>query len=316
MSINLDNVKAIVHNNKNVKKIENSHGIIWQKTTPPVVTENYYYINGTTCYKLDFTNKTLTPYTRSGVTSGNGGQIIGFNNKLYLFNNNTAKVAITFDDTNHIITGTNEGTITYAVNGNNIYKLPDWNYFIQANNTSGTDPITPVKVNSDWTAGTEAQQYPRGNCTFIYNGVLYGSVSTNTGGRDLYKWDTTTNTWVTQSDIVTQAGYTYNIWVYGNRLLYDAGADHKEYNFNTKTWDIHIWTGAISFNGAGVFMADGQVYILGGTSTSRNVYKVTGNKIELYWSWTSSQGSAMRGDYIVNSKGSAQLAQTARPRLA
>lgn len=31
MSINLDNVKAIVHNNKNVVKIEDSHGIIWQK---------------------------------------------------------------------------------------------------------------------------------------------------------------------------------------------------------------------------------------------------------------------------------------------
>lgn len=33
MSINLDNVKAIVHNNKNVVKIENSHGIVWQ--APP-----------------------------------------------------------------------------------------------------------------------------------------------------------------------------------------------------------------------------------------------------------------------------------------
>lgn len=31
MSINLDNVKAIVHNNKNVVKIEDSHGIVWQK---------------------------------------------------------------------------------------------------------------------------------------------------------------------------------------------------------------------------------------------------------------------------------------------
>ena len=33
MSVNLDNVKAIVHNNKNVVKIENSHGIVWQ--APP-----------------------------------------------------------------------------------------------------------------------------------------------------------------------------------------------------------------------------------------------------------------------------------------
>lgn len=31
MSVNLDNVKAIVHNNKNVVKIEDSHGIVWQK---------------------------------------------------------------------------------------------------------------------------------------------------------------------------------------------------------------------------------------------------------------------------------------------
>ena len=56
MSVNLDNVKAIVHNNKNVVKIEDSHGIVWQAPTASKFYLNVFGLYSTTASKTGYVN--------------------------------------------------------------------------------------------------------------------------------------------------------------------------------------------------------------------------------------------------------------------
>ena len=316
MSVNLDNVKAIVHNNKNVVKIENSHGIVWQKTPEPT-RDILYYINSSTIYKLDMKNKVGTQYSiASGASGGNGGMIIGTNSKLYKFYSGQF-YPITIDDTNNTFTfGSSECSVNDSnYNGNQAHCYPATRnfqlYATRANSTTIKDISTPVPP-SGWTV-TDLTDTIKGNCTFVYNGTMYGS--TQASGVLLSKWDPTSG-WVSQSVFTNLPSncYAYHVWVLGNRVFCDNGSNHYEYNFTNKTWDTHTWTGLSSFNGARVFTDGVDIYEVGGTgsSTSIHILDPSTDTWSQYWTFSVS----IRGDYIINSKGSAQLAQTARPRLA
>lgn len=85
MAIDMTTVKQIMHNNKEVAKIEDGLGnILWQKAAP-APTYNYYYIDNNNVIKIDFANKTKTAYTRNGGVTPNmtNGSVGYYNGHLY-----------------------------------------------------------------------------------------------------------------------------------------------------------------------------------------------------------------------------------------
>lgn len=305
--INLSNVKAITHNNKEVTKIEDNLGrILWQKSTPPTRITDIYYRSGSSTYKLDIINKTMEKYTtNNGV--GNGNQIIGIGNDLVYWTGTTVRDVV-FDDVNKTCTYTNSAHTLPAVNnaGNCSYNPGLSNKFY----VCGYSNITAYEVNSDYTYSSKTfTNYVGGNCVFKWKGNYYGV--TNVNDSYLYKYEN--DDWVL-TNIPNPSSSTWDIWVYGDRLLYDHGTDHLEYDENNNTWNTHTWSGAINFDGCRVFNDNIDTYILAG---ARQMYIIdmTTDTISSYWTWTSSVGPAMRADYLISSKGTLQLAQNTRPKL-
>lgn len=318
MAIDMTTVTAITHNNKDVIKIEDSNGnVLWQKSSGPT-RDMLYYVNGSTVYKLDMQNKVGTQYSiaAGSTTTGNGGQVIGTNSKLYKFVSGNF-YPITIDDANNTIGfGSSECNVNDSnYNGNSAYCYPatinSKLYVTKSNNTTVKYVQCPVPP-SGWTV-TDLTDTIKGNCTFIYKGTMYGAVQNP--AALLSKWDSNSG-WVSQNVFTNLPSncYAYHVWTLGDRVFCDNGSSHYEYNFTNNTWDTHTWTGLSNFNGARVFTDGVDIYEVGGTgsSTSIHILDPSTDTWTLYWTFSAS----IRGDYIFNSKGSAQLAQTARPRLA
>lgn len=118
MSINLDNVKQIIHNNKEVIKIENSHGIVWQKNVQLTITYELGRSNS-----LNPGPKTVTP---------TGGVYTLTSADLPTLNESTSGYTIdgwTLDGSNKVTVGTQISTnITLkAIHKIVVSKTYDWN---------------------------------------------------------------------------------------------------------------------------------------------------------------------------------------------
>lgn len=322
MSIDMTTVKQIMHNNKEVIKIEDTNGgILWQKAVP-VQRDILYYIrqNNSTVYVLDTENKTMTSVTATGTSPVTGSSVIGYNNKLYARGNsdsNTREVDIVTSPSTAITFSTTSETFPGTINGNNCYTLGDGNLYFATINASSTH----VKL-ADGTETTKSFTYtPSGNNVFKYDGKYYGTpaFSMTPGTGNFYEYDETLQDWkqTTMAEPPIQY-FCYEMWVWKGRLFFDHGTSttHYEYVPNTNTWVTHTWTSPIQITGARTFTDGVDCYCVGNassTQTSTDIYKLDATTDT--WTLYMTVSKAIRGDYLINDKGSAQVGQNARPRL-
>ena len=324
MAIDMTTVTAITHNNKDVVKIEDSNGnILWQKIVPPTRNILYYISTSTSYYYVvDMENKTSTgKYTTGSVQFAYGAnQILAFNNDLYVKgasnSGNGQKITFSGDDiTLQDVTALfpNSGTST----ANNCFSIDDgYIYFSNGNNF----PSEIYKEASDGTITTMSSTWTNlvaGNNTLKYNNKYYATkAGTWTSSYKLYEYSN--GDWVestlSRSGLPTSVS-VYNIWEWKGRLFLDASANHYEYDSTTNTWSSHTWNGGVGqFNGSRVFTDGVDCYMVGGTSTSTQIWKLddTTDTWSEYWTFS----LAIRGDYFISKKGSVQLSQNMRPKLA
>ena len=321
MAIDMSTVTQIMYNNKEVTKIEDSLGnILWQKYTPqPYNPAILYYINGTSAYKVDMINKTITQYTTVGGNSNIiGSRIAEYNGKLYATAGTTSAAdnyLVDIDDDNQTITYTLSDVIN--INGNSSFKIGNTNYCGEGNGLSTT--IYPFNNSTaKWTFS--------GNNRIYANGVMYFNNKYFTKRYNNYfaEYDPNTDSWANNSMAMPVTGATaYQFWVWDGILYYSSGTTQYYLNNATGTsWNQISTMSAgytMQFNGARTFTDGTSAYMLGGTSTGGTIYKrkenLTGAHVAWEEYWTLPSGYNWRGDYFINKHGTAQLAQNARPKI-
>lgn len=149
MSINLDNVKQIIHNNKKVIKIENSHGIVWQ--APP--SEDWH-----TVWEGTLTVSTPSPTTTSIVseyTNIVNPNLTGEHNVRFYFSNLDVRVR----------SSSSSGVFVVS------------NYF-KDNTASSSKPTSPVELTMNFDSTYDPTSYTSAGS--LIGG--WGSYSDNSGG--------------------------------------------------------------------------------------------------------------------------------------
>lgn len=315
MAINLDNVTQIIYNNKSIIKIEDSNGnIIWQAIQPGPTRNLLYYIkpNTNSLYLVDMENKASTTVNLSYNTISEGSKVIAYNNELYIVSGtdgNGQKITINGSSTD-VGQATVLFPITSGMNGNLAYKLASSDNIYFTNGTSPTK-IASIDTSGNITYNVSIGNDVLGNNAFRIGNTEYG----NTGAvTTVSEFDTVTNQWITSTFTLPSNQRTiYALWSYNGRLFYDSGANHYEYDFTNNTWSTHTWTGLGNFNAGRIFTDGVDVYQVGGTSTSTDIYKldISTDTWTLYWTFS----EAIRGDYFIDQNGSAQLAQNMRPKI-
>lgn len=124
MSINMSNVKAITLGGQNVKKIENSQGVIlWQKKVPLPPTINAYYIK-VSYYDYWLRKEQLTTKVACATTQANGTKFFLLTlNEFNAIKNGTYSGATAGHTIDEWISKTYELYWCYLDNNNNIYLV-------------------------------------------------------------------------------------------------------------------------------------------------------------------------------------------------
>lgn len=321
MAIDMTTVTAITHNNKDVVKIEDNNGnVLWEKPAP-AVRQTLYYIkaNQANYYEVDLENKTYQSLTATGTSNyatshGSGSSVIGFGpyaNYLYVLDSGTA-YSLQFSDTVRyflkLVSWFPSGT-----SGNNSYSLDDGYCYISNGINNPTETYRIDSSGNVTNMSTIWSNQMAGNNVIKYRGKFYGSKYKVTADNQIYEYSN--GDWVlsTMSRPPVEF-FIYNLWAWNGRLFLDSGSDHYEYNPTTNTWSQHTWVGSGNFNAARVFTDGVDCYMVGGTSTAKTIYKLS-NTADWFTSWMTFP-EAIRGDLFINQKGSAQLAQNARPKKA
>lgn len=306
MSIDMTTVKQIMHNNKEVSKIEDTNGnVLWQK---PLIRNKLYYFNGADISEYDFENKTITAYTaKSGsaslVGAGlSGSFIFGYNGDLYC-GTVTSSVQNIFklelDTVNQEYNFTDMSATLPAINGNCSFR--------DGNNIIWTTASDTGNINS-WPDGQVIGTYGgglSGNNVLKYDNKIYAFRAST------YMYEYNNGTY-TQTSHSTPGGNNpaYQVWFLNGTMYY---MNTKEYDSDNNTWPTKTWSGGMgSFNGSRVFTDGIDIYQVGGTGTNKNIWKldVATSTWSTYWTVP----TAIRGDYFFNTKGTAQLGQNLRPR--
>lgn len=311
MSINMANVKQIMHGTKEVAKIEDSLGrILWQKMTP-VVRNKLYYVSGGNVSEYDFENKTITTYTpKSGSATPTvvGSFVFGYNGDLYASpsDRSTYCYKLEIDTVNREYNWTDMSATLPGINGNTSFK--DGNDIIWTSGGSSSGNIYNWLDNQIIGTFGGSGKGSGGNNMLKYNNKIY-NWGNYASGSHIFEYSNGT---YTQTNIPVPGGSSpaYNVW-FLNGTMYYMGT--KEYNPNSNTWVSKSWSGGMgSFNGSRVFTDGIDVYQVGGTGTKTIIWKL--NVATSTWSQYWTVPTAIRGDYFINSKGTAQLGQNLRPR--
>ena len=316
MAIDMSTVKQIMYNNKEITKIEDSLGnILWQKQAPePFDPAILYYINGTSAYKVDMANKTITQYTTVGGNSNIvGSRIAEYNGKLYATAGtalNSPNYLVDIDDENQTITYTLSDVIN--INANGSFKIGNTNY--AGESSTGVSPnVYPFNSSTaKWTFS--------GNNRIYANGVIKFNNRYITKRYNNYfaEYDPSTDSWFNNSmNMPVSSATAYQFWVWNGVLYYSSGSTQYYLNNTTGTSWFQATTVPIQFNGARTFTDGTSAYMLGGTSTGSTIYKKRYDYENIYWDeyWTLPSSYSWRGDYFINKHGTAQLAQNARPKI-
>lgn len=317
MSINMADVKQIMYGNKEVTKIEDGLGnVLWQKQVGPTVDPYIYYLQGSTFYRLDMVNKVATQMTSSGSFGQNGGKIFEYNGTWYVWVGSTQKT-ISLDPATNTITFTNltnkwptntnydSNLIAHLGSSRTKHLRQDYIYEITGEGTGTASKGTP------WSKGNNVMKCDIVDSTVsrIYKYLGTYLEDSTSSGTYLRAYDPDTDTYVITS-IPTYTGVRTRCWAFwhiGNRLLYDYSNDHKEFNFITRQWQNHTWSGYTGqFHGTRTFVWNNRIFMVGGSSTGTTIYELdpSTDTWSTYWDGLP---IAMRGDAMFDKDGSIAL---------
>ena len=277
MAINLDNVKAITHDNKDVIKIEDSNGnTIWTK---PPQDKYIYYLGGTTSLALNTRTLEATPFnagtntfpsshtewtdgtdvfiSRGSLTDSKYQRRIRFNGTSTDSVSKTSWTGLpsTFYGYNVFTDGTD---VYYADSGiNSVYKR-----------TAGTNTWTSYTIGNTMTGYS-------GNNIFRFKGVTYCIKDSN----HVVKWNTSTNQWTfVKNDSGTVQNLSgKNFWSPdGTHLFYTDGSFNYKVNPRDFSFSICFWSGASTSSTAvdNMFMIGSDVYMTVVVSSAFVTYKL------------------------------------------
>lgn len=291
MAINLDNVKSITHNNKEVVKIEDSNGnTIWQK-------KYNQYMYGYTC-QLDTLNKAFG--NGFGYTSDYNvleGQRVWYDGTDFILQIGAKAYKVNFSTkrfTNYNPTGagslpTDNTWPLIWFDGTNVI----WGgstYDKSTNSWSG---------NSPW--GTHAPRTTPG--VFLFKGNLYYC----NGVNKLKLLDTdrhTDDTEITFSSNFNSGGASdyYGVYAWspdGNRLFWSSDGYQSILDVDTGTTTYITWTGDLNyFIGADVVRLQDKLYVIrSGHIYEMDIDNYTLTNVDSQFTGTSYMGNANGGRY-------------------
>lgn len=269
MSINLDNVKSIQYNNKQVKSIKTSDNkVIWMQPSYAEVR----YANGYSGtygqpdyvayqYKIDnYVFSQISPGTDSlkGSNIWTDGATVYFSDTSVY--NNYEFVNGSFWELLNEFTGLTsfngdfvwtDGTDIYYSNTTSHYVLDKANRVWSAKTWNG---LTSFSGNQIWSDGTNT----------------YCSKSTSSGQYILDKATSTWTqiTWQTYGNVIG-----YAIWSDGIDIYYSSGSTQKVLNTSTSAWENMTWTGLTNFTGSRTFRYNGDIYVIQSASPYE-IYKL------------------------------------------
>jgi len=296
MSINMADVKQIMHNNKEVVKIEDSLGnILWQK--PSSITYPYLFMsNSNYCYTKDVNVEWTWANNSSNYSNilpvSQGQYIWVDNNKLYCsYGGKHYRYKNGLDNFNLNATAVSDNWIelsdTTDVWGNSILKV---NGTIYGFKWGGTNTVYKWNSSTEtWTDDTSNWDFSNISSTHVYGDNLW------TDGTDIYCQlsdrnisilDQSTLTWGTpQRTNYPTVNNSYYYWTDGTDVYYDSSSNHFIWNKSTKQWVAKTWTGMPNnrFNGNEVFYYNGDIYVRGYASPY-NIYKL--DKATSTWTQT------------------------------
>ena len=309
MSINLDNVTAIVHNNKDVIKIEDSNGnVIWQQQSG----DKYLFrLNSNTSTALNTRTLEFTKFdagssnsnavegncwtdgTNVYLSRGNGTITDSRYQRVVNFNGNT--VSTSPANTWNGGPSTLLGCYTFTTNGTDIYASTS-----SINNVYKLTPSTKEWVSSSL-SGTSSGY--KSTDIFKFGGVTYCIYDSN----HIKMYNTTTNQWGFKKN---QSGSAYTMqgkyfWSPdGVHLFYTDGTYNLKYNASTFDTVNSYWSGptASSSSVQNMFKIDNDTYLITGTTNNWVIYKLDNTTLDnttLTWTDVTSQFTIPADTYIM-----------------
>lgn len=286
MSINLDNVKAITHNSKDVIKIEDSNGnTIWQK---PQVDKLIYRLQTTNSVVLNTRTLEFTKFN-----SGNNGRTSQGNawtdgtdvfysdgslqRKIDFDGTSTSTSSVTWSGVSDMVgngTFTDGTDVFYSSSDiNSVYKL-----------TKGTSTW------SSYTFGGTSSSYSSSNI-FRFNGVTYCSLDSNhikylNNGSWAFKRNV-------QGTVTTISGQYF--WSPDDiHLFYTDGTNNWKMNTSDFSYSNSYWSGATASSTSvkNMFMFGSNTYVVQGTTGNYTIYQLDLTSLDsstLVWTDVTSQ---------------------------
>lgn len=304
MAINLDNVTAITHNNKDVIKIEDSQGrIIWQL---PSTQETLYYSyeSGATIFQKKLENDTFSEVTWGIAHPSEGNNIWSDGEHVYYSKGS-----------NHYVL--NESDMTWSTKTWNVLTNFDGNYVW----TDGTDIYYSTgssqyvlnKTTSTWNPKTWGGYTRIGGNNVWYLNVDSHTYTIFSNGTSQYYFDTGNSAWRTFNWSASGSAITnfsgYNVWTYGTNTYLSQG--NKTYVLSYASgskWTEITSNGTTLITGGKIFKYNGELY---GTENSSpyQMYKLTSaDRTQVTWTrfdFTNQPAAQaeFRGDMFWNEKG-------------
>lgn len=234
MSINLDNVTAITHNNKNVIKIEDSLGnTIWEVGGPTPTDEPIYFSATKKLENNIFSDITWTGASPKGNAIWSNGTDLfwGYNTQtLHPYKLDLATQTWAEDTTMSVPYHTSPSFNT----GYGNFMWTDGTNIFYSNSTVQKIYNKATKTWSDitWTGGISSFG---GNGVFKIGNKIYLSATNNT---TLYEVDTTNYTTTAVGTGFPYMGWT--VWTDGTNY-YSTSSSTYLLDFNTMTWTQKTW---------------------------------------------------------------------------
>lgn len=255
MAIDMTTVKKIMHNNKEVAKIEDSHGILWQKPGPITITYPYMFMsNNTYLYNKDVNVEWTWTSGSPGPVSNPQGQYYWSDGTNLYYSDNNNQYVYTGSLDNYDSTKWVSKSNWPNIYGNDIIKIGGALYALNYN--SGSYKYNQRTDTWDSVTITGATSGMKGDTIWTDGTDIYW----NTANNKIRVLDQTTLTWGSEITVTSTNSNAYYYWTDGTDVYYSNGTTQRVWNKTSKNWSSKTWSGLNNFNGNEVFVYNGEIY--------------------------------------------------------
>lgn len=257
MAIDMTTVKQIMHNNKEVAKIEDSLGnILWQKQSPgPSIIYPFMAMsNNTYLYNKAVNDEWTWTFGTPGPVSNPQGQNYWSDGThlYYSYDSNQYEYTGSLDNYDSTKWVAKSWNITFR--GNNIIKINNELYMLNGSINYKYDSNT-----GRWKSVTiTGRSYSMTGDTLWTDGT---DIYWNTSNSKIRILDQTNLAWGSEITINATNSNSYYYWTDGTDVYYSNGSTHKVWDKANKNWINKTWSGLTNFGGNEVFFYNNEVYV-------------------------------------------------------